>query len=117
MTADKRLSMVRQAIAAVITLCQVLHLPLAHENLDSSKRKRQNNGKRHDELLHRKPTAILAQVIASACLARRSRTVAGEPGLHLRDRQEIDRIWIFRSSWRSGGNRPACHRIQSHKEG
>ena len=68
MTADKRLSLIRQTIAAIITLCQVLHLPLAHEILDFGKKKLANNGKTHNELLHGMPTAILAQVIASACL-------------------------------------------------
>jgi hypothetical protein len=68
MTADKRLSLLRQAIATIIWLCQGLHLPLAHEKLDFVKKKLKNNGKQHNELLHRMPTAIIAQVIASACI-------------------------------------------------
>ena len=68
MAADKRLSLVRQAVAIIIALCQDLHVPLAHEILNFSKKKLKNNGKRHNELLHRVPTAMLAQVIASACL-------------------------------------------------
>ena len=68
MPADKRLSLVRQFVAVIIALCQDLHVPLAHEKLDFGKKKLKNNGKPHNELLHRMPTALLAQVIASACL-------------------------------------------------
>ena len=68
MPADKRLSLLRQMVAAIVTLCQELHLPLAHEKLDFGKKKLANNGKKLNELLHMMPTAILAQVIASACL-------------------------------------------------
>jgi hypothetical protein len=68
MPACKRLSLLRQAIAAIITLCQELQRPLAHEKLDFGNKKLANNDIKPNELLNMMPTAILAQVIVSACL-------------------------------------------------
>jgi hypothetical protein len=47
--------LLRQAIAAVITLCQELQLPLAHEKLDFGNKKLANNGKKPNELLYMMP--------------------------------------------------------------
>jgi hypothetical protein len=55
MPACKRLSLLRQAIAAIITLCQELQLPLAHEKLDFGNKKLANNGKKPNELLYMMP--------------------------------------------------------------
>jgi hypothetical protein len=107
--------LLRQAIAAVITFCQELQLPLAHEKLDFGNKKLANNGKKPNELLNMMPTAVLAQVIALPAGWRRG--TPGRPGLHLDDRCEIRRLRLLRPPRRGGRHRPACRRIQLPEKG
>ena len=58
MPVDKRLSLLRQMASAIV--CQELHLPLAHEELDFGEKKLANNGKKHNGLLPMIITAIIS---------------------------------------------------------
>ena len=91
-----RLSLVRQAIAVVIPLCRDLHVPLAHEKLDFTKKQSKDNGKKQKLAVTQDTDDAARPGHRFGLPARRCRADPGASSLHIDDRRGEHRF----SAWR-----------------